>query len=1300
MFHKIPKTAVSLLALLLLSPAAFAQNAAPKTEGTAISYQLPATGPLPKTYRVTLAITDPKNPDWIVSTFAAGVARTVTAENKGKFTEAWNGLDENFMPVPPGDYGVKGIYMPAEKWRVDGEFHSVTPKFVTGASAWMPSPEDWKTPEPFGGDPVGSPLADVAVGPDGVGVFYYRYLENGTNNPLFDLKKPIGLAQFQRAFGSGGAAGGTSVTTDGQTVWAFSTDGGPKYIYRADQKSFGTGSGANRSHVYLPSGWVTALANWQDAQKQPFVYVAERGKIVPATWDFSESTTDFVDKITVLDGNDGKILAELPVRHPQALAVRGNVLYVLYEAQIGLAVSSIDLKDGRGGDWQPVFAVPKNIRASDMEIDSHGRFYFSDAQANKVFQLDRTGKLLRTFGKLNAQKPGSYDSQTFMAPGKLATWTDAQGNDRLLVVEDAGPNRVTEWSSDGAFLREFLSLQTKANDGYTFDPEHPEDFYIPGQGDWLTRFKVDFAKRTWTVDAVWPHVGNDLRAPGLQKPQFMRVNGQVYLAAGRSFNVYRLDGNRWMLSAAILRAKDNTFSLWHDANGNNRVDDAEITPTILPGGVLAYHGQNWLDDLSFVAIGQGSRDVWRLTPEGFDAHGNPIFKTWQKLLSDPIFAARAENKADAVHGGNELANEFSSDWMQADGSVKEGFYIQARGGRGFDANSGAQYKISRYVPTKGGYDLKWRVGRAALQGVAAPGEMYGAMRLHRPINGLLAVVDQTRMGILLYTEDGLYVDTLFPDSRRLTTSQVGVYAQPGEFFMGTVVPNRSNNKIYFALGKYTPMLFEAEGWSLKENPVKPLLTVQSTVSLSAAQTAAPPEIALTTRGGAGTARVARFSPALGGAALDGSMNGWTSSSPITFQSDKDQTVEARVLYDAEHLYLRWHARLATPFEPKPLPPAERTFTHEQKADTLSFYIQGDPAAKPGSAAGRPGDARLVFGLFKDGETLRPVAVGFYPQWKGADAHPQNYRTPVGQTSFAHVGPIPDARLGYALDEDGKGFVIAAAIPRAGLLLQGVLNEKFRTLVNFEATFGGHNKFWWANSDGSASHETYDEPTEARLYPGSWAPAQLQGLEIGVVVRNWQILGPFGGPGTEKFSWDPNGVLPGTGKNAKDAVREFFDAAKFPPDNGTIDLTATYSGEQIQGYWKKTDAIQWRPATLAELDTRVIIGGGGQLWYGATWIRVPQATELDFEFQSHQQTYLRWSLNDQVVEVGPYKSDATEYQARTTANKTLTLQAGWNRIAFRGYCTGYSPFRAGLILKGAPQKLWTLQLSGTPPKETP
>src|SRR5579871_6319928 len=106
------------------------------TGGAVIHYGLPTDGPLPRTYLVTLAVTDPRHPAWIVSTFATDVVRTFTAQNQGRFAETWNGLNENGLPVPPGRYGVKGIYMPAEKWAIDGQYHAIVPKLAATAGSW------------------------------------------------------------------------------------------------------------------------------------------------------------------------------------------------------------------------------------------------------------------------------------------------------------------------------------------------------------------------------------------------------------------------------------------------------------------------------------------------------------------------------------------------------------------------------------------------------------------------------------------------------------------------------------------------------------------------------------------------------------------------------------------------------------------------------------------------------------------------------------------------------------------------------------------------------------------------------------------------------------------------------------------------------------------------------------------------------------------------------------------------------------------------------------------------------------
>lgn len=56
-----------ILHALFFAIASIALSEAPATSGVPVAYQLPIDGPLPRTYRVTLAIVDSKNPDWIVS---------------------------------------------------------------------------------------------------------------------------------------------------------------------------------------------------------------------------------------------------------------------------------------------------------------------------------------------------------------------------------------------------------------------------------------------------------------------------------------------------------------------------------------------------------------------------------------------------------------------------------------------------------------------------------------------------------------------------------------------------------------------------------------------------------------------------------------------------------------------------------------------------------------------------------------------------------------------------------------------------------------------------------------------------------------------------------------------------------------------------------------------------------------------------------------------------------------------------------------------------------------------------------
>ncbi len=159
------------------------------------------------------------------------------------------------------------------------------------------------------------------------------------------------------------------------------------------------------------------------------------------------------------------------------------------------------------------------------------------------------------------------------------------------------------------------------------------------------------------------------------------------------------------------------------------------------------------------------------------------------------------------------------------------------------------------------------------------------------------------------------------------------------------------------------------------------------------------------------------------------------------------------------------------------------------------------------------------------------------------------------------------------------------------------------------------------------------------------------------------------------------------------AREFCEAAVYPPDNEKVNLQAIYQGKLIRGYWQDPGEVRWRSAKTADLDTRVICGPAAQVWYGTSWIFVPAETKVKFQFQGHPQTYYRWFLNGEKVLEGRI-GIAGEAEV---LEKTLTLRHGWNQVFFRGYCVGYPPFRAGLVLAAPPETLWTLRLSTVPPE---
>ena len=264
-------------------------------------------------------------------------------------------------------------------------------------------------------------------------------------------------------------------------------------------------------------------------------------------------------------------------------------------------------------------------------------------------------------------------------------------------------------------------------------------------------------------------------------------------------------------------------------------------------------------------------------------------------------------------------------------------------------------------------------------------------------------------------------------------------------------------------------------------------------------------------------------------------------------------IEMRLLHSAAEDAIFVHMTVnqsltGWPIVPTHLEPASRMFIHSRAATTCSMYIRGNvssapspdvtsvPTREPGAAMrpsftppwqnqlltspvgsthhhpqqqlqppktlqelptrkpdSKPGDARLVFGLFNDtslngGNAAIGVAVlGVYPFWDPSlgPASPATYAAGTGTMVYANVQLLKGLKTGFKLSDDGSLMSLAVQIPRSAVPHLPKFGAHFITGGDFSCNIQGFEKDWWVNADLQASQITWDEPSEANFYPASW-----------------------------------------------------------------------------------------------------------------------------------------------------------------------------------------------------------------------
>ena len=485
------------------------------------------------------------------------------------------------------------------------------------------------------------------------------------------------------------------------------------------------------------------------------------------------------NQLIFIDAKAGKVIGTTSVDAPRGLAFdAGSRLLVLSGTKL-VRFNSVQ-KPGEISSPKPV--ITQLAAPCAVALDDKGRLYISDrGTSHQVKVFTPEGKFIHAIGHPGAPKAGAYDPLHMNNPAGLTI----DSRQQLWVTEqDYLPKRVSVWTLDGKLINSFYG-PGKYGGGGTLDPQDKTRFYYSDEGRGAMAFKLDWDKRTSQLTNVYFRPETDdlkmaFRSAAPETPLYFR--GHRYFTnsynssptSGHSTAFLFIERNGVCIPVAAMgqasawdllktdefkafwpagvdlnvqKPTTQAFFIWNDLNGDSHVQTQEVSFL-----KAAASGVTIMPDLSF-CVARMDDKAMQFSPSSFTDSDIPRYDLNRgKLLAEGVLPP-------ASSGGNQVL------------ASPDGWTVITLGMKPFSAYSisGAKNGVPMwsYPNLWPGLHASHKAPKPDHRGeLIGPTRLLGGFMVSKSSDvGKLWAVNGNHGNIYLFTEDGLFVATLFEDMR-------------------------------------------------------------------------------------------------------------------------------------------------------------------------------------------------------------------------------------------------------------------------------------------------------------------------------------------------------------------------------------------------------------------------------------------------------------------------------------------------------------------------------------------------------